>query len=111
MPAAEPPVGGSKGLCDESTAVIDATVEWTTPTPLQLRPRPLVFFLKQRYGLTAHEAAQAITEDSQKVRASIRSVRREAQPGQKGLDRAKARLEGFRSGRFFFAFGYASGST
>lgn len=54
------PIGGSTGLCHEATAAIDQAAEWLLATPDPDRPRSLVPALRERFGLTAVEACQAI---------------------------------------------------
>ena len=54
------PVGGTSGLCHETTAAIDEAAQWLTTTPCRLRDRPAVPLLRERFGLTAPEACQAI---------------------------------------------------
>lgn len=59
------PVGGTTGLSHEHSAAIDAAAEWLASTSQEKRPHPIVPALRQRFGLTALEAVQAIREARQ----------------------------------------------
>ncbi|PAP92160.1 hypothetical protein [Mesorhizobium wenxiniae] len=54
------PVGGTTGLCHESTSAIDQAAEWLSLTPRRQRDKPAVPLLRERFGLTAPEACQAM---------------------------------------------------
>lgn len=55
------------GLDHETTAAIDLAAEYLIRTPRENRPdRPLVPFLRERFGLTAVEACQAIREANER---------------------------------------------
>lgn len=62
MPADRPPVGGTTGLSHEHSAAVDEAAAWLASLPPHERPRPIVPALRQRFGLTALEACQAIRE-------------------------------------------------
>jgi hypothetical protein len=50
------------GLCHETTAAIGEAARWLAGTEIEHRLRPTVPLLRERYGLTATEAVQAIRE-------------------------------------------------
>ncbi|TIT10816.1 MAG: hypothetical protein E5W74_15190 [Mesorhizobium sp.] len=54
------PIGGTTGLCHETSAAIDEAATWLALTPRRQRDRPAVPLLRQRFGLTPAEACQAI---------------------------------------------------
>ena len=58
----DPPVGGSTGLDHESSAGIDQAAQWLATMPAGGQPRPVILALRERFGLTALEACQAIKE-------------------------------------------------
>jgi len=65
------PIGGTTGHCHESTCAIEQAADYLTATPREQRPdRPLVPFLRERFGLTAFEACQAIREASDRRAAA-----------------------------------------
>lgn len=55
------PVGGTTGLCHESTATIDAAARWLAAQG-DMRGRAIVPELKTRFGLTNLEAVEVIRE-------------------------------------------------
>lgn len=59
------PVGGTTGLCHESTSAIDQAARFLAITPPCDRPRPLVPGLRAMFGLNAVETCQAIRESYQ----------------------------------------------
>ena len=56
------PIGGTTGLCHETSAAIDEAARWLATTPRRQRQRAAVPLLRERYGLSAPEACQAIAE-------------------------------------------------
>lgn len=54
------PIGGTTGLCHETSAAIDEAAAWLASTPRRHRDKPAVPLLRERFGLTASEACQAI---------------------------------------------------
>ncbi|MBA3446647.1 MAG: hypothetical protein H0T56_03390 [Pseudaminobacter sp.] len=56
------PVGGTTGLSHDDSAAIDCAAEWLVSTPYHQRPRPLVWHLRETFGLTVSQACQAIAE-------------------------------------------------
>ncbi|MER9726907.1 MULTISPECIES: hypothetical protein [unclassified Mesorhizobium] len=61
----------TSGIDHENTALIGEAALWLATTPKQSRPRPAIVDVKERFGLTALEAIQAIREaDLIKARAS-----------------------------------------
>ena len=57
------------GVCHESTAAIDQAAAFLVATPLAERLRPTVPLLRERFGLNAAEAVQAIRE-AEKLRGA-----------------------------------------
>jgi hypothetical protein len=55
------PIGGTTGLCHETSAAIDEAATWLAHTPRRQRDRPAVPLLRERFGLSAPEACQAIS--------------------------------------------------
>ncbi len=56
------PVGGTTGHDHESSAAIDEAARWLASVPQAERPRPIVPAMRQRFGLSAVDACQAIRE-------------------------------------------------
>lgn len=56
------PVGGTTGLCHESTSAIDEAARWLAITPRRQRDCPVVPLLMERFGLTTKDACAAIRE-------------------------------------------------
>ncbi|WP_036262968.1 hypothetical protein [Mesorhizobium sp. WSM2561] len=56
------PIGGTTGLCHETSAAIDEAATWLATTPRRQRGKPAVPLLRGRFGLTAQEACEAIRE-------------------------------------------------
>lgn len=56
------PIGGSTGLDHQDHPQIDEAAAWLAAVSPAERPRPIVPALRQRFGLTAPEACQAIRE-------------------------------------------------
>lgn len=52
----------NSGLDHEHTAAVDLAAEWLATTRRDEIPGPLVPVLRQRFGLSAQEACQAIAE-------------------------------------------------
>lgn len=63
MMAPNLPLGGSTGLCHESSIAIEAAAAWLLAEP-DIRGRAVVPELKCRFGLTTAEACQALGEAS-----------------------------------------------
>lgn len=57
---ADLPIGGTTGLCHETSAGFDLAVDWLVSTPRHQRPHPLIPHLRATFGLTAGEAIDAI---------------------------------------------------
>ena len=55
------PIGGTTGLCQQSTAAIDEAATWYAAND-SLCERPIIPALRRRFGLTAHEAVMALRE-------------------------------------------------
>lgn len=55
------PLGGTTGLCHASTSAIEAAARWYRANR-ETAERPLIPALRRRFGLTAHEAVQALRE-------------------------------------------------
>ena len=53
------PVGGTTGLCHESTSAVEEAARWYAGNR-DACPRPIVPFLRERFGLTAVEACEAL---------------------------------------------------
>lgn len=53
------------------TDSVKQAAQWLATTPEEAKPRPVIPFLKSRFGLTAIEAVQAITE-SKLIKATVR---------------------------------------
>jgi len=58
------PIGGTTGLCHESTASIDEAARWLAEHREELRAqlRPIIPALRERFGLSAKEAIIAAVE-------------------------------------------------
>lgn len=56
------PVGGTTGLCHQSTAAIGEAAEWLAS--LDTPPSPIIPALRERFGLTPREACAAIRDAS-----------------------------------------------
>lgn len=54
------PTGGTTGLSHEHSAAIDEAAAWLTLHPRDRINRPVVPLLRERFGLTATEAVEAI---------------------------------------------------
>lgn len=54
-------VGGSTGLCHQSTVAIEQAAAWYRENRATAE-RPLIPALRRRFGLTAHEAIMALRE-------------------------------------------------
>ncbi|ESY87522.1 hypothetical protein X739_05945 [Mesorhizobium sp. LNHC220B00] len=54
------PIGGTTGLCQESSSAVDEAANWLAMTPRCQRDQPAVPLLRQRFGLSTKEACQAI---------------------------------------------------
>ena len=59
------PIGGTTGLDHHSTAAISEVARWLASIPVERRPRPIVDMIRRRFGLTAWQACQAISEANQ----------------------------------------------
>lgn len=55
------PVGGTTGLCHQSTAGIDEAAQWYAVNR-DTCPRPVTRELRQRFGLSTHDAVMAISQ-------------------------------------------------
>jgi hypothetical protein len=55
------PVGGTTGLCHESSAAIGEAARWFAAHRYDCE-RPIIPALKQRFGLTSTEAVYALRE-------------------------------------------------
>ncbi len=55
------PVGGTTGLCHQSSASIEQAAAWYRDNR-DTAERPLIPALRRRFGLTAHEAVMALRE-------------------------------------------------
>lgn len=62
------PIGGTTGLSHEHSAAITLAAEWLATVPQSERPKPIVPALRERFGLSAVEACQAIREASDLTR-------------------------------------------
>lgn len=62
MTAADLPVGGSTGLDHIDAGRIELAMQFIISTPLTALPNPLDESLMRMFGLTACEAAEAISE-------------------------------------------------
>lgn len=56
------PIGGTTGLDHERTAAIDEAARWLASSSPAERNRPVVVLLRERFGLSAQEACQAIRD-------------------------------------------------
>ncbi len=58
------PVGGTTGLCHETTAAIDDAARWLAEHRQELRAqlRPIVPALREQFGLSPNEALLAAAE-------------------------------------------------
>lgn len=74
------PVGGTTGFSHEHSAAFDQAVEWLRSTPFRDRPKPLVPALRERFGLSALEACEAIStaQKMSRVQSVTLPVSREA---------------------------------
>lgn len=61
IPASNTPVGGTTGLCHESSAAIGEAAAWYRMHRYTAE-RPLVPMLRRRFGLTVTEALAALKE-------------------------------------------------
>jgi hypothetical protein len=61
MTAPDLPVGGTTGLCHETTAAIDEAARWLGAHRQELR-RPIIPELRDRFGLSALDAIRAAAE-------------------------------------------------
>lgn len=52
------------GLDHETSESVSVAARWVAETPHEQRPRPLVWHLRETFGLTVSEACQAIGEAS-----------------------------------------------
>ena len=55
------PIGGSTGLCHESTEAIGEAAAWYAAHRYECE-RPIVLALRRRFGLTSYEAVLALAE-------------------------------------------------
>ena len=56
------PVGGTTGHSHEHSEAVTVAAEWLRGIPSLQRPRPIIPVLRERFGLTALEAVEAIRE-------------------------------------------------
>lgn len=54
------PLGGSTGLCHETTAAIDECAAYLAAVPPEERPRPLVPAMREMFGLSTVDVCAAI---------------------------------------------------
>jgi hypothetical protein len=66
------PLGGTTGLCHQSSAAVAEAASWYAANPHA--ERPLVSTLRQRFGLTTAEACAALAEGG-RLLAGFGSVR------------------------------------
>jgi hypothetical protein len=67
------PIGGTTGLCHETTAAIDEAARWLAEHRQELRQqlRPIIPALRERFGLSNKDA----------ILAAVEAVRYERRPG------------------------------
>jgi hypothetical protein len=59
----------NSGVDHQHSAAIGEAARWVAATPPQLRPRLLVSYIRESFGLSVSEACQALKEASELRRA------------------------------------------
>lgn len=70
MTEASIPIGGSTGLCHESTPAIDECARYLASVPPEARPRPLVPAMREMFGLKPIDVCAAIRQSKDIARAA-----------------------------------------